>query len=55
MPVGNELAAQIVDTALRGEEMHPAPAMKLIPGGRTDGASDDAASPEASRKSGAAS
>jgi integrase len=34
MPVGNELAAQIIDTALRGEEIHPAPAMKLIPGGK---------------------
>ena len=38
MPIGNELAAQIIDTALRGEEIHRAPAMKLIPGGRADGA-----------------
>ena len=34
MPLGNELASQIIDTALRGEEIHPAPAMKLIPGGK---------------------
>jgi hypothetical protein len=42
MPVGNELASQIIDTALRREEIHPARAMKLIPGGRTNGASDEA-------------
>jgi hypothetical protein len=34
VPVGNELAAQIIDTALRLEEIHPAPVMKLIPGGK---------------------
>jgi hypothetical protein len=34
MPVGNELASQIIDTALRGDEIHPAPAMMLIPGGK---------------------
>jgi hypothetical protein len=53
MPVGNELASQIIDTALRGEEIHPAPAMKLIPGGRSDGVSASAA--RTSRKSGTAS
>lgn len=34
MPVGNELASHIIDTALRGEEIHPRPAMKLIQGGK---------------------
>ena len=53
MPVGDELASQIIDTALRGEEIHPAPAMKSIPGGRSDGASEDAGSDF--RKSGTAS
>jgi len=55
MPVGNELASQIIDTALRGEEIHPARAMKLIPGGRTGGASQEAAPSSVSRKSGTAS
>ncbi len=55
MPVGNELASQIIDTALRGEEIHPAPAMKLIPGGRTEGTSSEAVPASVSRKSGTAS
>lgn len=55
MPVGNELASDIIYTALRGEEIHPAPAMKLIPGGRSDRAFDDSGSAGASRKSGTAS
>lgn len=38
MPVDNELAAQIIDTALRGQQIHPAPAMKLIPGGKSQDA-----------------
>ncbi len=55
MPVGNELAAHIIDTALRGEEIHPAPAMKLIPGGSMGGASQEAVPSSVWRKSGTAS
>ncbi|SBW23672.1 hypothetical protein FDG2_3878 [Candidatus Protofrankia californiensis] len=32
--VGGDLIAQAIDTALRGEEIHPASAMRLIQGGK---------------------
>jgi hypothetical protein len=34
LPIGGDLISQVVDTALRGEEIHPAPAMRLMQGGR---------------------
>jgi integrase len=35
LPVGSDLISQVVDTALRGEEIRPAaPVMRLIDGGR---------------------
>ena len=37
LPVGGDLISQVIDTALRGEEIHPAPAMRLIQGGKTQG------------------
>jgi integrase len=34
LPIGGDLISQVVDTALRGEEIRPAPAMRLVQGGR---------------------
>lgn len=36
LPAGSDLVSQIIDTALRGEEIHPMPATRLIPGGMND-------------------
>lgn len=40
LPLGGDLISQVIDTALRGEQIQATPAMRLIHGGRT---SDDAA------------
>lgn len=34
LPVGGDLIAHVVDTALSGKEIHPRPAMRLISGGK---------------------
>ena len=34
LPLGGDLISQVIDTALRGQEIHPAPAMRLIQGGK---------------------
>lgn len=34
LPVGGDLIAQVVDTALSGREIHPLPSMRLISGGK---------------------
>jgi integrase len=34
LPIGDDLISRVVDTAVRGEQIHPAPAMRLIEGGR---------------------
>jgi integrase len=36
LPAGSDLISRIIDTALRGEEIQPMPAMRLIPGGKQD-------------------
>lgn len=36
MPAGSDLISRIIDTALRGEEIYPMPAMRLIDGGKPD-------------------
>lgn len=36
LPVGGDLISRVIDTAMRGEEIHPAQAMRLIQGGGTD-------------------
>jgi integrase len=40
LPLGGDLISQVIDTALRGEEIQPAPAMRLIQGGRRDESPD---------------
>lgn len=34
LPLGGDLITQVIDTALRGQEIHPAAAMRLIQGGK---------------------
>jgi hypothetical protein len=34
LPAGSDLISRIIDTALRGEEIHPMPAMMVIQGGK---------------------
>lgn len=36
LPAGSDLISRIIDTALRGEEIHPMPAIRLINGGMSD-------------------
>jgi integrase len=36
LPVGDDLIAAVTDTALRGEEIHPRPALRLVEGGKAD-------------------
>jgi integrase len=36
LPAGSDLISRIIDTALRGEEIHPMPAIRLIHGGMSD-------------------
>jgi integrase len=34
LPIGDDLISRVVDTALRGEQIHPAPVMRLVQGGK---------------------
>jgi hypothetical protein len=36
LPAGSDLISRIIDTALRGEEIHPMPTIRLIHGGMSD-------------------
>jgi hypothetical protein len=36
LPIGDDLINRVIDTAVRGEEIHLAPVMRLIEGGRKD-------------------
>jgi integrase len=42
LPVGDDLISRVIDTAVRGEEIHPAPVMRLIEGGKAAGDSQAA-------------
>jgi integrase len=44
LPIGDDLISQVIDTALRGKEIHPKPMMRLIDGGRDSSDQRDAAS-----------
>jgi hypothetical protein len=42
LPVGDDVISPVIDTAVRGEEIHPAPVMPLIEGGKAAGDSEAA-------------